>query len=143
MKLSAICLATLAALAFSGAAAAQYDEGDDDDYEREYDFARVLDVQPIVRFETRPVERQDCREQPVRRQRASDPRFEGGIIDSVLAAPPAVATQTTTTRRCTTYTDYVDAETITGYDVTYRYRGRVYQTVTSRDPGDRLLVQAN
>jgi uncharacterized protein YcfJ len=143
MKLTATCFAALAALAFAGAASAQYDEGYDDDYEREYDFARVIDVEPIIEFESRPVERQDCREQPVRRQHSSDPRFEGGIIQSVLATPPAVATQATTTRRCTTYTEYVEAETITGYDVTYRYRGRTWHTVTDRDPGDRLLVQAN
>lgn len=43
--------------------------------------------------------------------------------------------------RCATQTEYFRDERVTGYDVTYRYEGRVYQTVTDFHPGDRLRVE--
>lgn len=46
-------------------------------------------------------------------------------------------------QRCTTRTDYRSDERVSGYDVTYRYNGRVYQTVTDYHPGDRIRVQVD
>lgn len=42
--------------------------------------------------------------------------------------------------RCTTQTNYVREETISGYDVTYRYLGKTYRTTTDYDPGRRIEV---
>jgi uncharacterized protein YcfJ len=43
--------------------------------------------------------------------------------------------------RCDTRTDYVQNEQVTGYDVTYRYRGQTYHTTTDTHPGDRIRVR--
>ncbi len=44
-------------------------------------------------------------------------------------------------RRCTPRTDYRRDEQVTGYDVTYRYQGRLYHTVTDYPPGASLRVR--
>lgn len=44
-------------------------------------------------------------------------------------------------RHCTPRTDYRRDEQITGYDVTYRYQGRVYHTVTDYPPGPSIRVR--
>ncbi len=46
-------------------------------------------------------------------------------------------------RRCTTRTDYRRDERVSGYNVTYRYNGRVYQTATDYHPGERIRVEVN
>ena len=46
-------------------------------------------------------------------------------------------------RRCTQQVDYRRDERITGYDVTYRYQGRLYQTVTDYPPGQSLRVRVD
>jgi uncharacterized protein YcfJ len=43
--------------------------------------------------------------------------------------------------RCRTVSDYRDQ--IVGYDVTYRYQGRIYQTRTTYDPGQSIPVDVN
>lgn len=45
--------------------------------------------------------------------------------------------------RCATQTEYFEDERVTGYDVTYRYHGRVYHTVTDYHPGDRMRVEVD
>lgn len=123
---------------------------------REFDYARVIDADPIIDVESRPVKREECRQEPVARRQAvrpDAPAISQGIIASVLAQPSATAgaqraaastgTRTAYTRRCTYRTEYVEQERITGYDVTYRYRGRIYYAVTDRDPGDRIRVAVN
>lgn len=42
--------------------------------------------------------------------------------------------------RCTSRTEYVRDQTVTGYDVTYRYQGRTYRTVTDYDPGESIQI---
>ncbi len=49
--------------------------------------------------------------------------------------------QTRYEQRCYVETDYEQDERVTGYDVTYRYNGRVYQTQTDHHPGDRIQVE--
>ena len=44
-------------------------------------------------------------------------------------------------RRCAPRTDYRRDEQVTGYDVTYRYQGRLYHTVTDYPPGASLRVR--
>lgn len=41
-------------------------------------------------------------------------------------------------RRCAVRTDYEVEERVTGYEVTYRYRGETYRTTTDYHPGDRI-----
>jgi uncharacterized protein YcfJ len=45
--------------------------------------------------------------------------------------------------RCDVRTEYRYEEQLTGYDVTYRYKGEVYHTLTQSDPGDRLRVKVS
>ena len=161
-----------AALAVAGSAAAQRG------YYEDYDYARVLDVEPIVDVDSRPVRRDECWEEPVTyRERGSSrdraPAIVGGIVGGVLgnqvgsgsgrdAATAAGALlgyhavrdsqrrnygyereYRTVEERCATRTEYVREERVTGYDVTYRYRGRTYNTVTDYDPGDRIRIAVN
>lgn len=42
--------------------------------------------------------------------------------------------------RCTVRTEYHEEERIEGYQVKYRYNGRVYVTRMQEDPGDRVRV---
>lgn len=46
-------------------------------------------------------------------------------------------------RRCAPRTEYQRDERITGYDVTYRYQGRLYKTVTDYPPGQSLRVRVD
>ncbi|MCB1568559.1 MAG: glycine zipper 2TM domain-containing protein [Xanthomonadales bacterium] len=46
-------------------------------------------------------------------------------------------------RRCEPRTDYRRDEQVTGYEVTYRYQGRLYQTVTDYPPGPNLRVRVD
>lgn len=46
-------------------------------------------------------------------------------------------------QRCQVNTEYFREERVTGYDVTYRFNGQVYTTVTDYHPGDRLRVQVD
>ncbi|MEZ5544160.1 MAG: hypothetical protein R3F10_03035 [Lysobacteraceae bacterium] len=47
-------------------------------------------------------------------------------------------------RRCAMRpTGYEGQQHVTGYDVTYRYHGRVYRTVTDVDPGPQLRVRVD
>jgi uncharacterized protein YcfJ len=46
-------------------------------------------------------------------------------------------------QRCTTRTDYYSDERVNGYNVAYRYNGRIYHTVTDYHPGNQIRVQVN
>ena len=130
----------------------------EDDGRERFAFAQVLAVDPIVDIASRPVEREECRQEPVARReraRSAAPAITPGIIGAVLGQPSTTGRNGTAatvgassqhaalTRRCTRHTEYVREERITGYDVTYRYRGRDYQAVTQRDPGDRVRIKVN
>lgn len=45
--------------------------------------------------------------------------------------------------RCRSVTEHVRQERVDGYEVTYRYGGRTYQTVTDHHPGDRIQVRVD
>ncbi len=47
----------------------------------------------------------------------------------------------TTEEVCHTYQDYHDEERITGYHVTYKYRGNTYTTEMPNHPGDRIKIK--
>lgn len=44
-------------------------------------------------------------------------------------------------QRCRVETTWQRAEQVAGYDVTYRYRGEIYQTRTDQHPGDSIRVR--
>lgn len=46
-------------------------------------------------------------------------------------------------RRCRTVQVRDVEERLIGYDVRYRYHGRIYETRTDRDPGDRIRVRVS
>jgi uncharacterized protein YcfJ len=46
-------------------------------------------------------------------------------------------------QRCEVRTSYRIEEQVTGYDVTYRYRGQTYRTVTDYHPGDRIELMVD
>lgn len=50
---------------------------------------------------------------------------------------------TTYEQRCATRTQYTTDEHVSGYDVSYRYNGRIYQTVTDYHPGDSIRVRVD
>lgn len=45
--------------------------------------------------------------------------------------------------RCSVEYEQYKEQALVGYDVSYRYKGNTYQTVTQRDPGDRLKIRVN
>lgn len=51
--------------------------------------------------------------------------------------------KTYTTTQCETIEEFHDEERIDGYQVKYRYNGRVYQTRTDTDPGKRIPVRVS
>ncbi|MDB5987341.1 MAG: hypothetical protein JWR16_2394, partial [Nevskia sp.] len=53
--------------------------------------------------------------------------------------PPQVGYQ----QRCDTVNAFHDEQQIDGYDVTYRYGGRVYHSRLPYDPGPRLAVNVD
>jgi uncharacterized protein YcfJ len=44
---------------------------------------------------------------------------------------------------CYTQRDYITEERITGYEVSYDYNGRIYQTRMQNHPGDQVRIQIN
>jgi uncharacterized protein YcfJ len=46
-------------------------------------------------------------------------------------------------RSCYTQRDYIIEERISGYEVSYDYNGRVYQTTMQNHPGDRVRIQVS
>lgn len=49
----------------------------------------------------------------------------------------------TNERRCTTVDNYSERKELVGYNVNYRYRGKVYTTQTDSDPGNYLKLQVS
>jgi len=49
----------------------------------------------------------------------------------------------TTVTQCETIDEYHNEERIDGYQVKYRYNGRIYQTRTETDPGKRMQVKVS
>lgn len=45
--------------------------------------------------------------------------------------------------RCRSVTEHVRHERVEGYEVTYRYGGRTYQTVTDHHPGEHIQVRVD
>lgn len=127
--------------------------------------ARVTRVEPIMERVQIPMERQECWDEEVRgsqQHRGSDGMLVGAIIGGVIGhnigdsrhrgATTAVGTligatighdadrgqQTPyryTEQHCAVRTDYQEEERISGYRVSYHYRGDTFVTRMDRDPG--------
>jgi uncharacterized protein YcfJ len=100
-------------------------------------YAEVLNVQPIVETRYQPVSREVCSEpdadareftQPAARI-GEDIRRQKQLWQSHLS--------------CTTVSESRARERVTGYQVTYRYRGYTSTTRLSYDPGNRMPVNVS
>ena len=113
-----------------------------------YDTARVVKVDAIVSHGAKPTTRETCWQEPVTVE--SHPTYTYYRDDDSHSGPTSVTvasgdTRTTTTvrERCKTETNWQSTDRVLGYDVTYRYGGRTYQTHMDHDPGDQLRVRVN
>ncbi len=65
----------------------------------------------------------------------------GASVGHDLARHPGPRTYVTTERRCKVVDRYQEKQVLSGYRVKYRYRGNVYTTRTTTDPGKHLRVR--
>lgn len=129
-----------------------------------YDKARVVEVQPIMEVVQVPTEHRECWTEEVhgsRTRRSHGGTVLGGIIGGVIgnhmgkgdasataagtiigAAVGHDADRSTydepyrrSERRCEVREEYYEEERVSGYRVTYRYRGETYTTRMDHDPG--------
>lgn len=66
----------------------------------------------------------------------------GGSIGNDLGKKPTRG-YVTTERRCELVDHYREHEELVGYDVTYKYKGKVFHTRTDRDPGKFIKVHVS
>ncbi len=142
----------------------------------DYDYARVVDVQPIAETVQIPRDRQVCRQQsvrhPVPEQRSPGPAIFGSILGGVIghqfggghgktaatiagaAIGGAIATDaqyrryppryyTTAEQRCHTETRWRSEERVVAWDVSWKYRGKIYHSTMDEPPGDRIPVRVS
>jgi uncharacterized protein YcfJ len=136
----------------------------------QYDYARVVDVDPIVSRVQVSSPQRDCwyEDREVAVQRSATPTVLGAIIGGVIGhqigngPSRGVATaagailgatvgndagarnariENRSVERCEARYSRDWEERIDGYRVTYRYQGRQYNTVMAYDPGDRVQVR--
>lgn len=137
----------------------------------EYDYARVVDVDPIVHRVAIDSPQRDCwnEEREVYGQpRSATPAVLGAIIGGVIghqfgsghsrnlgtvagavlgasvghdAAARNAGVETRDVERCEDSTRRDWEDRVDGYRVTYMYRGREYHTVMPYDPGNRVQVR--
>ncbi|MEO0421897.1 MAG: glycine zipper 2TM domain-containing protein [Pseudomonadota bacterium] len=144
---------------------------------RNLEYARVVDVRPIVREVAVEYPVQDCWTEVVhhqpRRRGAPAATLAGGVIGGLVGnqfgsgrgntAATVVGGLLGATiandvarnnrdrdrgyseevRRCETVSEVRYEERVEGYDVTYRYNGRTYQTRTQNHPGDRIALRVS
>jgi uncharacterized protein YcfJ len=134
-------------------------------------YARVVDVQPIVRHVTVSTPRQECWDETVYREpsKGIGAMIAGGIIggavghqfgsgrgqDAMTVIGSVVGSTVAnnvarkrngdgypeTIQRCETHSELREEERIEGYDVTYEYDGQKYRTRTREHPGDEIAVR--
>lgn len=137
-----------------------------------YDKARVVDVKPIIEVVQVPTEHRDCWTEEVsgsRTRRSSGGLLVGGIIGGVIGNhvgrgdPAATAAGTIigaavgndadrhqyrepyrhTEHHCQVRDEYYEEERVSGYRVTYRYRGENYTTRMNHEPGKFVRLQVS
>ena len=137
------------------------------------DYAKVVDVVPMTQTVRVAQPRQECwNEQVVHRAGANNTggMILGGAIGAALGnrvgkgngnkAAIAVGTllgagigqnmgrerghsYTTNEQHCQVVNDYYEEEQVTGYRVSYRYKGHTYYTHTDHHPGDRIPIRVS
>jgi uncharacterized protein YcfJ len=136
---------------------------------RDYgDYGRVVDARPIYRQVAVDVPSESCRVQTVARERRNGDSFTGTVVGGLVGAAighelgngrgsatavggliGASIGNDAGSNRSVRYRDEEVCRTqyrteyeqrIIGYDVSYSYQGRIYQTRTDRHPGDRIAV---
>jgi len=141
-------------------------------YDSDYDYAQVVDVQTIYETYQVPQNRRVCNNNPRRNNHASHRGNGGGAVlggiigglignrfgkgsgrDAATAAGilagAAIGSnskhrnQHYSGRQCYTQTEYYEEQRIAGYDVSYDYNGRIYQTRMQNHPGQRVKVMIN
>ena len=138
-------------------------------YDSEYDdFGRVVNARPIYRQIAVDVPRESCQVQTVARESRRGDSFGGTVVGGLVGAAighelgngrgsatamgglvGAAVGNNAGSRSTVRYRDEEVCRTqyrteyeqrIVGYDVSYSYQGRMYQTRTNRHPGDRIAV---
>jgi len=138
------------------------------DYNVYSDFGRVVAARPIYRQVAIEVPRESCRVQTVARQSRSGDSFGGTVVGGLVGAAIGhelgngrgaatavggligasigndAGSRSTVRYRdeevCRTQYRTEYEQRIVGYDVSYSYQGRIYQTRTDRHPGDRISI---
>jgi len=141
-----------------------------------YDYAKVLDAQPVYATIRYPVEEEVCWDELVWRREPSaysaTPTILGAIIGGVFGhelgsgrgkGPLTVAGAalggsighdisqkrhpdgyyTETQKRCEIQKSWRTEERISGWDVTYKYHGEIYQTRMREQPGDHIRIRVH
>lgn len=135
-----------------------------------YDYARVVDVDPIITRVAVSSPRRDCwyEDHEVAVQRSATPTVLGAIIGGVIghqigngpsrgiatvagavlgasvgsdAAARDGRVETRSVERCESHSSREWEQRVDGYRVTYVYQGRQYSTVMSYDPGRQVQVR--
>jgi len=140
-------------------------------YDNNYEYAQVINVQTVYETYQVPQNRRVCTNDN-RSNRYSSRRGNGGgaVIGGIIGglignrfgkghgrdaataagilAGAAIGSNAKRNnynngRHCYTKTEYYNEQRIAGYDVSYDYNGRTYQTRLQNHPGDRLRVQVS
>lgn len=136
-----------------------------------YDYARVVDVDPIVRRVAIDSPQRECwneEEEVYGRPRSATPTILGAIIGGVVGhqigsghsrnigtvagavlggsighdvSSRNAGVETRSVQRCEVSTQREWEERVDGYRVSYVYHGREYRTVMPYDPGNRVQVR--
>lgn len=138
-----------------------------------YDYAQVLDVDPVIEQIHRPKSKRDCWNEEVSHHSHDGGATEmivGGIVGGVVGnqfgegrgkdaatiagtllggsigrdvAKNDARTYKSKERHCRVIHESYEEEHITGYRVTYRYHGGIYHTYMDHHPGSRVRVKVS
>lgn len=115
-----------------------------------YDRAKVVRSTPIYETMRYPVDEQVCWDEQVwqRHPPPAVPTVAGAVIGGVVGHEVAKnnhrrGAYPVTRTRCEIQRNWRMEQRITGWDVAYRYRGRVYHTWLPEQPGKHILVNVN
>lgn len=144
-----------------------YDREYRDGQGRDGGYAEVIDVEPIYTNSERSIPRQVCSDYTVRSGGGNNGNalfgaVVGGVVGHQFGAGSGrdIATavgalwgasalggsgreHARVEQRCYTQYEPVYSQQVTSYNVTYRYRGRVYNTQMPYNPGNRIYVESD
>lgn len=109
------------------------------------DHARVVDVDPIVRWREVPVKHRVCKRRGDHghkdRYRRDDYLLPTGADADHYASDRYLSHRRHNGRHCRMVTEYRRERHVDGYRVTYRYHGHIFTTRTEKHPGRRIPVK--